>query len=398
MHDELPRTPNGKLDREAAADLAVPVVAAPEHDDDAGPRTGIGAGAAPTSDEATRATVRRHFCAVLEVSDVGDDDSFFDLGGHSLLALELVQRLEDTFRHQFTVASLYESPTPRAVAAVLVRWVGDERQYEYLLPIQTQGARPPIFGVHVLGQNAIFYRPLSEHLGPDQPVWGLGLAGNFADTTAPTDVSAITKLYADELERCAPTGPIALAAVSIGSVVAVELARLLIARDRDVALLALFDAAGPDADQFAPSKNERVRMHLAEFRRHPIPYVQHLVTRRREVLAWKLEQLETTARTRLGLKLPDRLRIRRFVDGNIQAASGLDMEPYPGRITVFKAGDDVFSAPLVRHGMGWARIALGGIDVVTVPGGHLSMLQEPYVERLSVELAGALDRASRRRG
>ena len=134
--------------------------------------------------------MRRHFCEVLDVSDVGDDDSFFDLGGHSLLALELVQRLEDTFRHQFTVASLYESPTPRAVAAALIRWVGHERpgheqQYEYLLPIQTQGSRPPLFGVHVLGQNAIFYRPLSEHLGPDQPVWGLGLAGNFADANRP---------------------------------------------------------------------------------------------------------------------------------------------------------------------------------------------------------------------
>ena len=389
VHDELPRTPNGKLDREAASALAVPVVAAPDRDGE------TGTGGTPTSDEATRATVRRHFCAVLEVSDVGDDDSFFDLGGHSLLALELVQRLEDAFGHQFTVATLYESPTPRAVAAALIRWVGHERQYEYLLPIQTQGTRPPMFGVHVLGQNAVFYRPLSEQLGPDQPVWGLGLAGNFADTTAPTDVSEITRLYADELERCAPTGPVALAAVSIGSVVAVELARLLLSRGRDVVLLALFDAAGPDADQFAPSKSERVRLHLGELWRHPIPYLQHLVTRRREVLAWKLEQLETTARNKLGMTLPDRLRIRRFVDGNIQAASGLDLEPYPGRITVFKAGDDVFSAPLARHGMGWARIALGGIDVVTVPGGHLSMLQEPYVERLALELRDALDRARR---
>jgi thioesterase domain-containing protein len=306
--------------------------------------------------------------------------------------------LEDTFGHRFTAASLYESPTPRAVAAAVVRWVGNERQYEYLLPIQTQGSRPPVFGVHVLGQNAIFYRPLSEHLGPDQPVWGLGLAGNFADTTAPTDVREITKLYADELERCAPTGPVALAAVSIGSVVAVELARLLIERGRDVALLALFDAAGPDAGQFAPTKSERVRLHLAELRRHPTPYLHRLAKRRREVLAWKLEQFETTVRTRLGLTLPDRLRIRRFVDGNIQAASGLDLEPYPGRITVFKAGDDVFSAPLIRHGMGWARVALGGIDVVTVPGGHLSMLQEPYVERLAGELRDALDRACRLRG
>ena len=45
VHDELPRTPNGKLDREAAADLAVPLVAAPERDGDVRVRVRCGCGA-----------------------------------------------------------------------------------------------------------------------------------------------------------------------------------------------------------------------------------------------------------------------------------------------------------------------------------------------------------------
>jgi amino acid adenylation domain-containing protein len=391
VHESLPRTPNGKLDRDAAAALPVQVTAPVSASGD-WPEPGAGEAAAPGAD-AIRATVRRQFCEVLDLAEVGDDDSFFDLGGHSLLALELVQRLEDRLGHRLTIASLYDSPTPRAVAAAFARWGGSEQQFEYLLPIQPRGTRPPIFGVHVLGQNACFYRPLSERLGPDQPLWGLGLAGGLADTTAPTDVMKISRLYADELERCAPSGPVALAAVSIGSVVAVELARLLVARGRDVVLLVLFDAAGPDADRFAPTRSERLRMHLGEVRRAPVAYARQRVASQRKVVAWKLEQLETAVRGTLGLALPDRLRIRRFIAGNVEAATGLDIEPYDGRITVFKAGDDVFTAPLAAHGMGWAEVALGGVDVVTVPGGHLSMLEAPHVERLSAEFRGALDNA-----
>ena len=33
--------------------------------------------------------------------------------------------------------------------------------------------------------------------------------------------------------------------------------------------------------------------------------------------------------------------------------------------------------------MGWDRVALGGVEVVRVPGGHLTVLQPPNVDVLA---------------
>ena len=41
---------------------------------------------------------------------------------------------------------------------------------EQVVPIQPDGTRPPIWGIHVLGMNECFFRPLAAELGPDQPV------------------------------------------------------------------------------------------------------------------------------------------------------------------------------------------------------------------------------------
>jgi amino acid adenylation domain-containing protein len=377
VHHRLPRTPNGKLDREAAGALPL------------GASSDDGVGVAP-DDDRLLGVVRSTFAGVLGISRVAEDDSFFDLGGHSLLALELVRRLQDQTGVRVSVATLYESPTPVAVAAALRRLGGTQRQVEYLLPIQPFGDRPPLFGIHVLGQNGSFYRPLAHRLGPDQPVWGLGLVGDLAGTTAPTEVAEICELYADELEQCAPDGPVHLAAVSVGSVVAIELARLLIGRGREVGSLVLFDAAGPEAGQFAPSATERMRLHLSELRRAPRHYIRQRVDSRRAIVTRRVELIEIAARERLGLALPGRLQIRRFVEGNLQAAINLEVQPYPGRLTVFKAGDDSLTASLAESGMGWASVGAGGVEVITVPGGHLSMLEEPHVAHLARELAAVL--------
>ena len=339
-------------------------------------------------------TVKRHFCDVLGLDAVGDEDSFFDLGGHSLLALELVVRLEEAVGQRITVATLYDRPTAAGVAAVLRQSGVPDKQYQFLVPVQPEGELPPIFGIHVLGRNAKFYRPLAERLGPNQPIWGLGLAGGFADTSATTDIREVSRLYVDELERCAPTGPVVLAAVSVGSVAAVEVARLLMSRGRHVPLLVLFDAAGPAASRFAISRSARVRIHLDLFLRSPRSYIGDRLSNQREVLGRHLEVAEMQVRKRLGLALPDRIRIRSFVEDNIESAVGLDLAPFPGRITVFKA-DDPFTDHLVDRAMGWADVALGGVDVVRLSGGHLSMLEEPFVGQLAEEFVTAIERSDR---
>jgi thioesterase domain-containing protein len=45
--------------------------------------------------------------------------------------------------------------------------------------------------------------------------------------------------------------------------------------------------------------------------------------------------------------------------------------------------------------MGWERVALGGVDVVRVPGGHLTVLQSPNVEVLARHFRERLARKRR---
>jgi thioesterase domain-containing protein len=267
-------------------------------------------------------------------------------------------------------------------------------QEHLLIPVQTAGTAPPLFGVHVLGQNAAFYRPLSQRLGTDVPVWGLGLIDSRDLDESPTEVAALTVRYADSVEAVAPTGPVSLAAVSLGSAVAIELARELRRRGRAIHALVVFDATGPDADRFAPSTRERVATHWQAARTDPATYIAERVASVRWAVGFHGPRLERVVRQALGRPLPHRVVWQDFIEANIQAAAGVDLEPFETPLTVMKASADRYNDHLVRNDMGWGRVALGGVRVVMVAGGHISMLAEPHVASVAAAMRPLLVRAA----
>ncbi|WP_413657759.1 amino acid adenylation domain-containing protein [Paraburkholderia phenoliruptrix] len=107
----LPRTANGKLDRNALLRFE----------------------AMPTADIAwvepsgeTERLIARLFGDVLGLARVGADGDFFALGGHSLAAVRLVARLSEQLGRKVALAALFDCPTPALLAALLFPPVEDE--------------------------------------------------------------------------------------------------------------------------------------------------------------------------------------------------------------------------------------------------------------------------------
>jgi thioester reductase-like protein len=102
--DELPRLPNGKVDRGRLPS-------------DPGERAPAAGHVAPrTPDEARIAGIWRD---VLGVGAVGVADSFFELGGDSLTAAQLVARVRAAYEHPLSVRSLFEHPTVAELAGIV---------------------------------------------------------------------------------------------------------------------------------------------------------------------------------------------------------------------------------------------------------------------------------------
>jgi amino acid adenylation domain-containing protein len=103
--DELPLSPNGKLDRRALPDPDLSARHRPESF--MAPRTAI------------EETVAAAWRDLLGIGRVGVEDDFFALGGHSLLAGRLAARLRAAFGIALDLSTLLDRPTLGAMAAAV---------------------------------------------------------------------------------------------------------------------------------------------------------------------------------------------------------------------------------------------------------------------------------------
>jgi aspartate racemase len=361
----LPLLASGKVDREALPDPHYS--SAPTQAVFAGPH------------DAHESRLVRIWEELLEARPIGVHDDFFDLGGHSLLAARMAGAIEEAFGVTVPVATLFEAPTIAQLGA-LIRGDLEPAYPPRIVPIRPSGSRPRFFCV---GGGPLM-RPLAQRLGPDQPVFGLTLAEAEAKELAPPyTVPAIAGALVKSLREYQPEGPYYLGGYSLQGLFAYEVAQQLRAQGQHVSLLVLFDTFLPRRQY---SIGFRAKVHLRSLRREIRGLRLREISRHVLGVAGMLwaELHDDARRSAVPWKRPPTLW-----EILHSAAAAYRPEPYAGAMVFFEG----VSQPLGREAgtrFGWAELANGAFEVRTVPGDHLTLLDEPNVAVLAPELASCL--------
>jgi thioesterase domain-containing protein len=178
----------------------------------------------------------------------------------------------------------------------------------------------------------------------------------------------------------------------MGGEIAFEMAQQLHARGQSVALLALLDARIPSsAENFADEDFEATLMadvvRYFGFSRDLSESLALLP--RDELLARVLEQGKAAGLIPADIEASQAHRLIELCKSDFRASRNYVLHRYPGRVTLFKASDDL-SGNLLDATLGWSDWAEGGVDVQLVPGNHATMVYKPNVETLADKLAACI--------
>ena len=386
--DALPLTPNGKLDRKA---LPLPDLTQPSQGEEAP--------ADPANDEIETCLVSL-WQEFLGVQSISVHDNFFDLGGHSLLAVRLWSQIEKSLDTKLPLATLFQAPTIAELSDCLRRneLPGRSQSLIVIQPGRPASQKLPLFCLHVLGEGCSYFRPLTARMGPDYPIYGLAAQMMDEANAPPNRVEELAAHYIPEIRSIQPEGPYYFLGVSFGGDVAFEVARQLAAQGQKTAIVGLMDTYGPGEPRNLNST--RVSTHFDRLLKEGPKYFfrrtsSRLITQLFETLHWLLAACNQVCK-RLKIPAPHLFRMADVRNANLKASQIYVPQPYSGRVTLFRATEDVFYSPAyLKTGLGWKAVALGGLDIEDVPGNHLGMLAEPHVQVLAEKLKACIDRADR---
>ena len=330
-HDRLPTTANGKILRRG---LPNPLEQTERQPDS--PATPL---------EEQIAAIWRN---LLGHSDFGRDDDFFDIGGDSLQAMQMLTEIEQQLGKRLPLETLILSGATLKGLSERISALGGLPGASVSL-LNASADAPPLVALHVIGGHLSDYLELAHAFSGVRPMLGVGAEG---DITRNTGIRIIAERAAGLMQQETGATPAALLGFSAGAAFALETARTLVAGGAPPPRLILLDANCAWLDKLCWLR-----------------------------FAWRAVK---TGDTRLGgqrlaghlARLTGRSPAPRNLDeAHLQALLEHRPEPLnlPKSLLVLGQEGQVSAEERAE----WQRLLGGGLEVITVPGDHMSMLRAP---------------------
>lgn len=376
--DELPMTLNGKVDKNKLPDL-----------------TGIfsdRSGSLPYEEpegpfEEALSVI---FSEVLAVDRIGRKDDFFELGGHSLLGVRVVNLIGSQLGIRVALPVLFTAPTIEKLARVIS---GEEsgKKWSSLVPLKKEGAKPPLFCVHMHNGNIHRWRIVTRYMDDDQPVYAIQPRGLDPKQEPHLSVEEMARYYVEQIRNVQPHGPYRLLGLCFSGMVVYEMAVILQEQGEKVAFLGMVNNYAPPENptmyKLKTEWNKFMRMEIGEKFNYAIRKNKNL-GRRLFVNRNQPEDISATASAGDKELIGNDLR-------SVHSLALLNYHPahqYRGDLTIIRTDEPI--EDLYNDVLGWDRLVKGEIRSHVIEGcdNDTIITDHPYNKELSLIIRDNLRR------
>ena len=394
FREAIPRGPTGKPRRESLAGEIAPLL--DQSTTAAEPASGPAA--------AIEEHIAQIWKGILGVQTVSGKGDFFSLGGDSFSAVLMLTEVEQQFGlapSQLEEPDFFLNPDIATLARMVLaaELAPRERQRRVgspLVALQPHGTRVPIFCFPGASENPYEFRLLAQALGNDQPFFVVRDPRPLAERGAYT-VEEAAERFMNAIREARNGGPYLLAGRCYGGIFAFEVARQLIARGQDVAMVVLIEVPAPGYPKLLRHWKDYARQGWWMLRTGQWPGLDELAShlkvltdrvRIRSAVLWRRLLLRT------GLK---RLvaSLERTDHPHRQAGQSYRAKPLACEVVQIIAADEPRTTLILDDPrLGWREFTEGRFTVRPTPGRAAEILRRPHVEALARGLGALLDRVN----
>jgi amino acid adenylation domain-containing protein len=390
--DSFPMTPSGKLDRKAL----------PPPDARSSKSDGFESHVQPrTRTEEVLVGIWRE---LLKLNRIGVHDNFFELGGHSLTVVRVINRINQAFGLSLGVLELFQNPTVEKLARVIAAQESiSERHTRVVHQFQQGEVEPAVYFIYA-GPDEF---RIAELMGGRHPTFGIQVpfptawreAAANNRTAAFPSMEQLVAPFVEALSSHMRFSSCVLAGHSFAGLMAFEAAHQFQRQGGKVDMVMLFDtlARHPTAREVVWHK---WRQDWKQIPKGPVDKLTFtfdwiftnswLATQRmlKQGAAIRSQQPKaselapTTILDEQGLPVPFALLERLYKNitksycprrldsrGVLFRSEPLTLTGEYSRERLSRALDD---------SLGWKHLFAEGLEVIPVPGDHLSMIRQPH--------------------
>lgn len=418
---EMPKNPNGKIDRKALPLPIVEVKAKADNREIIPPRTEL------------EEQIAAMWCSVLSVDTVGITENFFEIGGHSLLVMRLFSELEATFNRRLPLVEIFVAPTVEQMAERLKKILEDsqtesseasaeENLENDCLTTLRKGTRegtdfPPLFAMHDVAGDTGLYIHLARRLGEEKSdelrsIYGIKPERGGGAEMIHTRVPDIARHCVQQIQRVQENGPYLLTGLCAGGVIAFEVALQLEALGEQVVLI-LLDSPAPTAKRRTNLVSNQRKAGLSQVLAAGdlSTAVETLWKKGNNVIRYEIglraKTVQNCVQNRTfrwyqdrGWKLPKALQNLAVNDLFMFAYREYSpVQPLKSEIMLVRATEGngtKANSPYVTEYedslLGWDDWTVQSVETCDVPGGHSTMLSDRYVRALAEAMDSFIER------